>query len=204
MKICKICGNQLENYASFCTNCGSLVDNAQPQQPVEENNFYAQPETVAEELPEAEVIVIDEASTEAFAKAAKSAKIMSIVAISVSGVLLCFAGLASIMAFFLSFFNYLSFIATGPLAIASIVFIILYLLNIKKVKPLLGVDLSTVDPAYYEICEKAVKGAKLAKTLGLVSIILFAISALGLLFVIVWPLLLLLIVGGGAILSEIL
>lgn len=190
MKICKICGSQAEDYATFCTNCGSTFEQAQPQYQQPANNYYSQPEVAdvtAEENPEAEAVVIDEVSTEAFAKAAKSAKLMSIISTCLTGVLLPMAGIGCIMAILFAFLNYFGFIFTGPVAIAAIVFLVLYFINAKKVKPFLGVDLETVEPQFSEICATIAKNAKLAKTLGLVSTILLVLDALALLFVFVWP-----------------
>ncbi|MEE1011519.1 MAG: zinc ribbon domain-containing protein [Acutalibacteraceae bacterium] len=194
MKICKICGNQIEDYAVFCTNCGATVETQeQVQQPVNNYDYYAQPEVEAtEEVKETEV-VIDETTTAEFEKAAKSAKLMSIIALCISGVLLFCAGFTVITAFLFAFLNYLTLPFTGILAIAAIVLTILFFINFKKVKALLKVDATTIDPLFTDRIEKVIKDAKLSKTLGLVSIILLVLDILELAFVIIWPLIWLII-----------
>ena len=209
MKICKICGNQLENYASFCTNCGSLVDDAQPQQPVEENNFYAQSEAVAEEnLETVEEISAFDAAT-LYAKKIKTAFITSIISTSAMPVYLIVFVLCLILSLipvvnifvgiFRIIFDIVS-IATG------LVCGIMALVNTSKALKLPTVYEGSVDEELFKAYQSAQKKTNVAKILGIVGTVLWALftAIYLLLFAIgIIVLIVLFFIYGAAIFSEI-
>lgn len=205
MKICKICGSQLEDYASFCTNCGSLVENEQPQQ-------YTQPEAVAEEnLETVEEISAFDAAT-LYVKKIKTAFITSIVSTSLTP----FFGLAWIFFAILSVIPIVNIISSvvwlflgTALIVSALVCGIIALLNTSKVNKLAPVYEGSVDEELFNAYQSAQKKSKVAKILGIIGTVLAAlVIALWLLwvafvtFVLVIYVLFLLFGIGGSFINE--
>lgn len=175
MKICKICGNQIEDYAVFCTNCGATVETQeQVQQPVNNYDYYAQPEV--EEVAAEEPSLIETASL--FIKKIKTAFITSIVSTS----LVPFYAVMWVVFIILGFIpivNIISgivwlFLGTA-IIIAAIVCTILAWLNFSKAKKLPSIIEGEIDPELFASYQAAQKKMKVAKILAIVATVLLAL-----------------------------
>ena len=205
MKICKVCGSQLEDYAAFCTNCGTTVD-VQPQQPVNNYDYYAQPEVgneVFEDSSLEEPSLIENAKL--FIKKIKTALITSIVSTS----LIPFYAIMYVVFFILAFIpivNIISgvvwlFVGTA-IIIAAIVCVILAWLNAAKAKKIPEIFEGDIDDELFVAYQSSKKKMKVANILAIVSTVLIALLIIAYVLYLVFVIIMILGVLGIGLLSD--
>ncbi len=186
--ICKNCGNQLEEFAAFCVNCGSAVEVKPAQtQPAAVNN-YTQPAApvvapaqnfnaapVAEPVQQPTGSAPYDASSYQLAKeymaGAKTAKTLAIVAIAIYaanwvlgiGSIIPFLGI--IIAFVWMFVSLLGRPAAFVCAIISLV-------KLGKIKKIKEVNPGSIDPQSFTNYTNAKNGAKAAKIMDIIYLVL--------------------------------
>jgi len=195
MKICKTCGNQLEDYAVFCPNCGTTLEVQQPQyqQPVVDT--YTQPEAV-EEIVETEEDLIAKYIS-AVEAAEKKSKLTFIISMAFAAVMLLALGGAALI----GVFNLLSLLVTIPACAAALIFIILNVLKLKTVCP--EADIKSLDEETLAALQNAQKTSSKIKSTNAVSLTAFAASVIALLYTIAVPILGLIASGITALIYNI-
>lgn len=207
MKICKICGSQLEDYAAFCTNCGTTVEapeQPQYQQPVNSYDYYSQPETAEENIENySEPNAFETASL--FVKKIKTAFITSIISTAMSPFYLIMWFVFVILAL-IPIVNIVSgiiwlFLGTA-IIVTALVCGIIALVNTSKTSKLPPVYEGSIDEELFKTYLSAQKKAKVAKILGIISVILWALFIVLCLAYYVFLILMLVGVLGAGFLSE--
>lgn len=198
MKICKICGSQIEDYATFCTNCGSTVESYN-QQPA--NDYYSQPEAQTE-LPEG-LSLVDTANL--FIKKIKSAFITSIVSTSLAPfyVIMWFVFVILGLIPIVNIISGIVWIFLGTaIVIAAIVCTILAWINVSKAKKLPEILEGDIDAELFGKYMSSQKKMKVAKILAIVSTVLLALLIVFYVLYIVFVIIMVLGIFGLGFLSE--